>query len=231
MIGNMDGRRGGYAAALILIGIGVFFLLTENHVIEAQELWRFWPLILVAVGVTRMTARGPSSRFAGALLIMLGLIFETAEFGWFGLRWHTMWPLMLIGLGLLMLWRNLTPRRYGRITIPTDPDGLDHLTIFGGGERRIGGADFEAATVLAIFGGYKLDLRKAAMKSDKAVVDASAIFGGVEILVPESWNVVVRGAGIFGGYGDESHHPGPGSPAPQLFVEGVAIFGGVAIKN
>ena len=49
--------------------------------------------------------------------------------------------------------------------------------------------------------------------------------------MPEAWNVIVRGVGIFGGYGDESHLPTASEPAPELIVQGVAIFGGVAIKN
>jgi hypothetical protein len=69
------------------------------------------------------------------------------------------------------------------------------------------------------------------MKGSRAVVDATAIFGGIEIRVPDNWNVIVRGVGIFGGYGDESHHPPASEAAPELVVQGVAIFGGVAIKN
>ena len=102
---------------------------------------------------------------------------------------------------------------------------------FGGGERRISAPDFTHAELTAIFGGFKLDLRKATMKGSSAVIDATAIFGGVEIVVPETWNVIVRGVGIFGGYGDESHHPAASEPAPELIVQGVAMFGGVAIKN
>ena len=229
---NRDSRRGGYTAAFILIGIGVFFLLTENRIIAAHDIWRLWPLVLIAGGITRLTGHGPSSRIVGVLLIVLGSVFEAAEFGWLGLNMHSIWPLMLIALGILLLWRNMQPRRYGAPPVVTAiKDDVDHVAIFGGGERRIGGDNFESASLLAVFGGYKIDLRKAAMKGTSAVVDANAIFGGIEILVPESWNVVVRGAGIFGGYGDESHHPDPGVPAPQLIVEGVAVFGGVAIKN
>jgi hypothetical protein len=107
----------------------------------------------------------------------------------------------------------------------------DNLSIFGGGERHINSPDFTRADVLAIFGGYKLDLRKATIKGASAVIDATALFGGIEIIVPEAWNVVVRGVGIFGGYGDESHLPNPSEQAPELIVQGLAIFGGVAIKN
>jgi hypothetical protein len=108
---------------------------------------------------------------------------------------------------------------------------VDNLSIFGGGERRINAPDFQRADVLAIFGGYKLDLRNAGTKEATAIVDATAIFGGIEIVVPEHWNVVVRGVGIFGGYGDETQHPGGSDSTPELIVQGVAICGGVAIKN
>jgi len=47
--------------AFILIGLGVLFLLDEIGVLHMHNLWRFWPLVLIAIGVRvllRRTGRG-----------------------------------------------------------------------------------------------------------------------------------------------------------------------------
>jgi predicted membrane protein len=219
-----------------LVAIGALLLLHQNHIIEFSDIWRLWPLVLVAGGVVRLTQMGPSSRFMGALMIVVGGILEAAEFHLIPYSVWELWPVGIIALGLLLLWRSLQPREEteeGLLKFEFKAEGelADNLSIFGGGQRRISTPDFKHAEVLALFGGYNLDLRKATIKSGTAVIDATAIFGGIEIVVPEHWNVMVRGVGIFGGYGDESHHPSASEAAPELIVQGVAIFGGVAIKN
>jgi len=47
--------------AFILIGLGVLFLLDEIGVLHFHNLWRFWPLVLIAIGIRvlmRRTGRG-----------------------------------------------------------------------------------------------------------------------------------------------------------------------------
>jgi predicted membrane protein len=227
--------RSGVVGGLVLVAIGVLLLLNQNGILRFADIWRLWPLILVAGGVVRLTQIGSTSRFMGGLMIAVGLIIEAAEFHLIPYRAWDLWPLGIIALGLLLLWQSLQPREERALTWKTKFEfhspAVDNFSVFGGGERRISDPDFTRTDVLAIFGGYKLDLRKAGIKGSRAIIDATAIFGGIEVIVPDHWNVVVRGVGIFGGYGDESHHPGGSDPAPELIVQGVAIFGGVAIKN
>jgi predicted membrane protein len=229
--------RSGVAGALVLIAFGVLLLLNQNGILHFSDVWRLWPLALVAGGIVRLTQIGSNSRFLGGLMVVLGVILEASEFHLIAYRIRELWPLAIIALGLLLLWQNLQPKenlensetKWRKFEFPTQ--AANHLSIFGGGERRINSPDFTRADILAIFGGYKLDLRNAGIKGASAIVDATAIFGGIEILVPETWNVIVRGVGIFGGYGDETHLPELSERAPELIVQGVAIFGGVAIKN
>ena len=84
-----------------------------------------------------------------------------------------------------------------------------------------------------MFGGYKVDFRHAEIHGDRAVLEANAFFGGGEIIVPEHWYVSMHGAGIFGGYTDKTRHfqPDPSKPTKTLIVKGLAMFGGVEVKN
>lgn len=85
--------------------------------------------------------------------------------------------------------------------------------------------------VTAILGGAALDLRDAHI-DEVAAVDAFAMFGGVQLLVPKDWRVSVGGLPIFGGYQDRTLGNGSLPPdAPLLKVNATAIFGGAEVAN
>ena len=111
---------------------------------------------------------------------------------------------------------------------------LNELALFGGVEKRITVNNFQGGRVQAIFGGVEIDLRTADMEGDEVVIDAEAVFGGVEIVIPDKWIVSFEGQSIFGGYSDETRQPMPDVMTGQrktLIIRGRAIFGGIAIKN
>ena len=85
--------------------------------------------------------------------------------------------------------------------------------------------------VLLAFGGCKIDLRDAEMQGREAVLNTYAIFGGVEIRVPENWEVVNHGMAIFGGVSDQRRQPPRGPDTKTLILDGAAIFGGVSVKD
>ena len=103
--------------------------------------------------------------------------------------------------------------------------------VFGGVDRHISEADFHSAQCTAVFGGCKIDLSDAQIQGREAVLDTYAIFGGVEIRVPEDWEVVNRNLAIFGGVSDQRRRPTKGPYAKTLILEGAAIFGGVTVKD
>ena len=103
--------------------------------------------------------------------------------------------------------------------------------VFGGVDRRISAQDFHEAQCTAIFGGCKIDLRDAQIQGREAVLETYAIFGGVELRVPDDWQVVNRNVSIFGGVSDQRRHPPRGPETKTLIVDGAAIFGGVEIKD
>ena len=63
-------------------------------------------------------------------------------------------------------------------------------------------------------------------------LDVVALFGGVKIIVPPSWEVKSEVVAIFGGL-DDKRSLGPVSTEPRKIVkiQGVTIFGGVEIRN
>jgi predicted membrane protein len=224
--------------ALILIAIGAAFLLNNLHIIPFHELFQYWPVVLIAVGLFRLVDSSEASqRTVGGVLIVVGAVLLAGTLGLYSLSWNTIWPLVLIAAGVLMLVQRLS-FDFGLNFDTRFSDGpvrnqwLRETAVFSGGKRRIRG-DFKGGKLDCIFGGFDVNLRQATMSADSVVLEINAVFGGAEVKVPEGWEVVMKGVGVFGGYGDETSHPNPSEyPNPKrLIMKGAAVFGGINVKN
>jgi hypothetical protein len=112
-----------------------------------------------------------------------------------------------------------------------DPE-FDYMAVFGGIKQRVTVKNFRGGRLTALFGGFEIDLTRADIEGQTAVIDASALMGGGEIRVPYTWVIEIQGMAILGGYTDETHQEIPDSAtAKRLIVKGVAALGGVVIKN
>ena len=230
----------GIIFSVAIIALGVLFLFDNLGIIRFNEVARYWPVILIALGVVRLVdSHGTSSVIFGGLLAGVGSLLLLDNLNIFYFDWRIFWPAVLIGIGILMLFRTHTwgqdwqDRQPGpdASNAPPSPGTINFWTMFGGGERRIDAKDFRGGEISAIFGGFEIDLRGATMAEAQATIDVSAMFGGVEIQIPETWVAEVRGTALFGGFTDDTNPPQPGQPAPRLIVTGYAMFGGVTISN
>jgi len=111
---------------------------------------------------------------------------------------------------------------------PADPQDsfATMLAIFGGGERKGRWRVKRRTNAVAVFGGHDLDMTDAVFEGREVTIWAFAVFGGIDITVPEGVTVRNEGVGIFGGFaarGSDDPHP----DAPVVVVKGLALFGGV----
>lgn len=237
IVGIHLGRRGTsglFWGAFLVLG-GVALLLDHMGIISVDRLWRFWPLLLVCVGIPNFMQR--EHRFWGTALIAAGVILQLNELGIAHFKWNDIWPILLILAGVMLMWGAIEARRNpSASSIGGDPrTTLEDSAIFSGVERRITSQDFQGGRVTAIFGGVELDLSDANMQGDEAAMEVNAIFGGVELRIPENWQVAFRGTPIFGGISDKTRAGrtvNVDDPSRKVLVlTGAVIFGGVEIKN
>jgi hypothetical protein len=225
----------GILPALVVIGIGVLFLLNNLNIFFLHDVWRYWPAILIAVGLVKMVDSPSSSGLmTGGLLVGLGGLFLADTLGFLNLTWASFWPLVLIGAGALMLWSRLALPRVGFPNIPSGAreSTLNESAIFGGVERKVTTDDFRGGHVTALFGGVEIDLRGAGMRGDSAVVDVNSMFGGAVFKIPQNWIAVADVVAIFGGMSNKSLEPNADmAGVKRLYIKGAAIFGGVEVKN
>jgi predicted membrane protein len=119
-----------------------------------------------------------------------------------------------------------------REALPQDPasDEVDLVATFGPLEFHSESGAFKGGTVTTWFGGGTLDLRDATLDPAGATLQTSALFGGGNLIVPETWNVETKIVGI-GGAGDGRPNVERPADAPVLRLEGTAIFGGWGITS
>src|SRR4029453_15113672 len=99
-----------------------------------------------------------------------------------------LWPLLLVFFGVYLVWQGVSgaPRRAGT----NDSNATVTATaILGGVNRGNNSPAFKGGDLTAIMGGCEIDLRQAGIDGE-AVIDVFALWGGIEIRVPEDWTVV-----------------------------------------
>jgi|SRR5579862_6881132 len=232
----------GVIIAILIIGVGVLLFLDNFGLFHIYNLWRYWPVVLIAVGVAKMLdCRGAGGRVWAGVMIAFGALFLLDSLRIYHIGWHLIWPLALVGLGISMLMKSLARKQPAGRCVTTSSgdasstDTLREYVVFGGLKRRVDTANFQGGEMIAVFGGIEMDLRRAIIADSvkEVVIDANATFGGIEVKVPETWRIITRGFGIFGGYEDKTIPPKSqeGASVPTVVITGYAIFGGVAVQN
>lgn len=209
-----------------LVALGVLWLLDAADVLAAGSLIeRWWPVAILALAVLAAVAErrvsiGPAVlALIGAILLVDQLALVDAD--------AIVWPTVAVIVGVWLVFD--LGRRRGRELQAADRQ--DVFALLGGSQTKNRSQHFEHANVSAVLGGATLDLREAHPEPG-ARVDALALFGGVDVIVPKGWRVALGGLPIFGGYEDKTAGNGELPPdAPVLEVSATAIFGGVDVKN
>lgn len=102
--------------------------------------------------------------------------------------------------------------------------------VLSGAEVRGAVAVGAEHTAVAFWGGVVLDLREATFITADVTLNAYAVMGGVEIILPPGATVHCEGVGIMGGFDHKNPRPGDGT-GPRITVKGFAFWGGVEIKQ
>jgi hypothetical protein len=113
-----------------------------------------------------------------------------------------------------------------------ESDEFSIAAIFGGVERVSRATALREGVVLACCGGVQLDLRQATLDPEGAELRLTAHFGGIQVLVPAAWRVVVqadaKAGGIHTHVTPEAEVP---DGAPSLRGRAVVVLGGVHVTT
>lgn len=214
-----------------IIATGILFLLGNLDILNPHDYFRFWPAILILVGIGQLIqVESGGRRIWGVLLIIIGTVMLLNRLFYIDFNLWDYWPLILVLIGVSMIIRSSIFRR-GANTPGESIDSLSYikaLAVMGGFRRKTNSQDFKGGELTAIMGGLEIDLRDASIQGE-ATLDVFTAMGGVEMRVPDDWLVVIEGFPILGGFDDKTRPPK--DAVKRLIIKGTVLLGGMEIKN
>jgi predicted membrane protein len=208
---------------LLVVAVGVILLLDNAGTLDAWEIFStWWPAVVILAGILTFAAN-PRHWPVALIITAIGTAFllsnlDIVDIGQFII------PAAIITVGLMVLFgRSLGSRTEAG-------DRVNSFNVFSGSELASHSKQFQGGSISAIFGGAEVDLRDATPAHD-AQLDVFTAFGGVEVKVPEGWQVDVKGLPLFGGIENVTVKDTVAADAPRLSVSATVLFGGLEIKH
>lgn len=215
----------------VIVVIGILLLLSTTGIADMESIWRYIPSLFVLIGIWALYQSGLRNVTGPVILIVVAGTIQLFALDLItGETISTWWPLVVIAFGLALVighWRR--QRRAPAVT----GDDFDLMAVFGGNSRRISSSAFEGGTATAALGGVEVDLREVEVAEPPAVVTTVALFGGIEIHVPDEWTVAIDVLPLFGGVDDERPRFADAEPkdTPDLVVTGFVAFGALTVTD
>lgn len=223
-------RSSGQAlAGLLLLTIGSLLFAQNLGLLSVRHYGRYWPAIPLAIGALKLLTGGSrGDRVFGVVLSIFGASQLAKALGYWSPGPGDVIAIVLMGVGGYFVVRGL----FGRPEMDVKADSSDWISaiaVMAGFERSNNSQNFRGGDLTAVMGGCEVDLRQAMLRAP-ASIDVFVMWGGIELRVPEDWTVELRGTPVLAGFVDKTRPPSVPTEK-RLVIRGVALMGGVEIKN
>ena len=233
-------REGNVSDLVIYLGWILVFLVSNYYVKDrpAKTLIVFGIMaaIMMIVGIFVLINHNDS--FLGTALVGVGGFWFLSRYSDIPVKeyFSEYWPVILIILGIALIFKRQGKHQSftdNHDSTKFDLDYVDDISIFGGGRKLITSQNFRGGKTTVILGGTTIDLHEANLAEGHNSLTITAMFGGIEVIVPRDWKVIVNVTSIFGGVDDKRIlNPDQVYESNKvLIIRGTAIFGGCELKN
>lgn len=210
---------------IILIVVGVWFGLYATGVVKINLLFDgWWTLFIIIPSFLGLFDEDGRTGSLIGLFVGVLLLLSCQDVLNFDIVLKLIVPCVLIVTGLSFIFKGKIKTK--NIENVKTVGGTNYNATFSGQNLDFSKEEFTGTKLDAVFGGIKCDLRNAIINDD-VVIEASAIFGGITILVPKDVNVKITSTSIFGGVDGKSKMDKPGK---TIYVNATCLFGGVEVK-
>ena len=218
---------------LVLVSLGVILAGNALGWFDVNIFFKGWWTLFIIVPCTIGLITNPKEWLGHLIGIIVGvsLLLACLDVISFSNLWKLLLPAIVILIGLSLIIKNLFSQKFDKAVEKLNEkfDKSDESgAVFGGANINMAGKEFKGKNLSAVFGGLKLDLREAKIKED-VIINATAVFGGIEIYVPNTVAVETKSNSFFGGVSNKSNVK-PKDKAPTVYVNGTALFGAVEVK-
>ena len=219
---------------IILIIIGVILGGNALNLFDINLFFKgWWTLFLIIPSIVGLLSDKENDKKANAIVLIVGILLLLAcqNIINFEIVWKLLLPIIIIIIGLSLIFKNTfnkdISKKIEKLNKKTKSDE-GYFSTFSSQDVKLDDEEFNGTTLNAVFGGITLDLRKSKIKED-VVINASAIFGGIDIFLPEDVIVKVKSNSIFGGVSNKKDTKNK-KDSKTVYINANCVFGGVEIK-
>ena len=190
--------------------------------------WTLFIIIPCFIGLFKNNRR--TGNIIG-LIIGVALLLACQGILRFDLVWKLLFPGILIIIGISFIFRDTIGGKISKEIKELNKnrnETNEYCATFSEQNVKFDDDKFTGVDLTAVFGGVKCDLRKAIIEEDQ-VINATSIFGGIEIYVPENVKVKIKSTPIFGGVSDKASYS-KNEQSNIIYINATCIFGGVEVK-
>lgn len=216
---------------IVLIAIGVVLGLNAFYITNIDLFFDGWwtLFIIIPCFIDLFKDKDKTGNIVG-LVIGIFLLLSCQELIDFSSLWKMVVPVVLILIGLSFIFKNTfndSAKKIKEINSKNKENDKEILAVFSSQKVNVGDEKFEGSSISCVFGGVSLDLREAKITSD-IVINATSVFGGIDILVSDNVTVKVNSTSIFGGVDNKRENSSDNRKI--IYVNATCLFGGVDIK-
>ncbi len=214
-----------------LVIIGIVYGLNSLEIIDINIFFDGWWTLFIIIPCLIGLINGKDT-FGNLVGILIGtsLLFVAQDLITIDKLSRLIIPSILIGIGLTLLFKNRVndtiARNIKKLSEKSSP--LEYSAIFSN-QVLILEDEINHIELNAVFGGIKCNLRNAIIKED-IVINATSVFGGIDIFVPDDVTVKVKETTIFGGVDNKKILTNNPKKEKVVYVNVTCVFGGVDIK-
>lgn len=217
---------------LAFIVVGVIIALNTMGIANINIFFNGWwtLFIIVPCFIGLFKNREKTGDIIG-LIIGVVLLLSCQDILEFNTIWKLLFPSILIVIGLSFIFKDAfngkVSKEIKKLNSNKKSD-LECAATFSSENINFNDEEFKGIDLTSVFGSIKCDLTKSIIKSD-VIINAEAIFGGIEIIVPKNVEVKVKSTSIFGGTTNKTSN-NSGKNSHVIYVNSTCLFGGIEIK-
>lgn len=216
---------------IVLIAVGIVLGLNALDITNIDLFFDGWwtLFIIIPCFIDLFKDKDKTGNIVG-LVIGIFLLLSCQGLIDFSSLWKMVVPVVLILIGLSFIFKNTlsdSAKKIKEINSKNKENDKEILAVFSSQKVNVSDEKFEGSSISCVFGGVSLDLREAKITSD-IVINATSVFGGIDILVSDNVNIKVNSTSIFGGVDNKIENNSDNKKT--IYVNATCLFGGVDIK-
>lgn len=218
---------------IILVILGLIWGLNALDITNINIFFDGWwtLFIIVPCFIGLFSDKDKTGNIIG-LVIGIALLLCCLDLLDFNIIWKLSFPTILVIVGLSFIFKdslnNKINKEINKINKENNSDN-EYCATFSSQNVYFDDEEFKGANLTSVFGGVKCDLRNAIIKENQ-VINCSAIFGGIDIYVPENVKVKIKSNSIFGGISNKRKDASKDKDAKIIYINATIMFGGIDIK-